>query len=92
MTALLRSDEVPHIYPVLVGAESRDHVREQLLNAGVQTGIHYYPNHLLSKFRTDYELPRAELWGESELSLPLHPNLTPDQQNTVVRCLEIALG
>lgn len=87
-----RSDDVPHIYPVLVGAEFRDRVREELLNAGIQTGIHYYPNHLLSKFRTDYVLPKAELWGESTLSLPLHPNLTPDQQDTVVRCLEIALG
>ena len=87
-----RSDDVPHIYPVLVGAESRDRVREELLNAGVQTGIHYYPNHLLSKFRTDYVLPKAELWGESTLSLPLHPNLTPEQQDTVVQCLELALG
>jgi dTDP-4-amino-4,6-dideoxygalactose transaminase len=87
-----RSDDVPHIYPVLVGVESRDRVREELLKAGVQTGIHYYPNHLLSKFRTDYGLPTAELWGESTLSLPLHPNLTPDQQDTVAQRLEIALG
>lgn len=80
-------DDVPHIYPVHVGADIRDAVRDELLRVGVQTGIHYYPNHLLSKFSCNYDLPKSELWGRSTLSLPLHPNLSREQQNTVVNCI-----
>lgn len=86
-----RSTDVPHIYPIHVGANTRDFVREELLKAGVQTGIHYYPNHLLSKFSCNYILPQAELWGRSTLSLPLHPKLTQEQQKTVVNCIKSIL-
>lgn len=86
-----RGDDVPHIYPVHVGADIRDSVREELLRVGVQTGIHYYPNHLLSKFSCNYNLPKSESWGKSALSLPLHPNLSREQQNIVVTHIKSVL-
>ena len=81
------SDDVPHIYPIRVKESSRDRIRDELMNANVQTGIHYFPNHLLSKFLCGYSLSQAEAWGRSTLSLPLHPNLTAEQQATVIQCL-----
>ena len=39
---------VPHIYPVTLHQSiDRDKLRSFLLDNGIQTGIHYYPNHLL---------------------------------------------
>ncbi|MCK9376407.1 MAG: DegT/DnrJ/EryC1/StrS family aminotransferase [Syntrophobacterales bacterium] len=68
---------VPHIQPVRVLAGRRDALREFLGSQGIETGIHYRPNHLLSFFGGgQVPLPVTEkLYGEL-LSLPLHPEVT----------------
>jgi dTDP-4-amino-4,6-dideoxygalactose transaminase len=70
---------VPHIQPVRVTGGRRDAVRDALDAEGIQTGLHYKPNHLLTLFGAgDPPLPVCEqLYGEL-LSLPLHPALPPD--------------
>lgn len=67
---------IPHIQPVRILGGLRDTVRAALLDAGMETGIHYKPNHLLTLFGDgEPGLPVAErLYGEI-LSLPLHPGL-----------------
>ncbi len=68
---------VPHIQPVLIPGGKRDHVRARLEAAGIQTGIHYKPNHLLAKFRQPDARPfpvADALYGEI-LTLPLHPGM-----------------
>jgi dTDP-4-amino-4,6-dideoxygalactose transaminase len=82
---------VPHIFPVLLDPDIRDEVRAFLADAAIETGIHYYPNHLLSKYRTVYSLPQAESAGSSLISLPLHPLLTDSQQDYVIQKLGEAL-
>ena len=76
---------VPHIFPVRVLGGRRDSLREHLANCGVESGVHYYPNHLLSFYGGRAgELPVTErLFGEL-LSLPLHPGLTEAQQGSVI--------
>lgn len=68
---------VPHIQPVLVLGGRRDELRTFLGGLGIETGIHYRPNHLLGLFGGGrVSLPVTErLYGEL-LSLPLHPALT----------------
>lgn len=68
---------VPHIQPVLVFEGRRDELRTFLGELGIETGIHYRPNHLLGLFGGGgVSLPVTEgLYGEL-LSLPLHPALT----------------
>lgn len=78
---------VPHIFPILLPESIRDEVRFGLSEMGIQTGIHYYPNHLLSKYRSPYDLPVAESLGRRLLSLPLHTLLTESQQQRVVESL-----
>ena len=67
---------VPHIQPLRVMDGRRDALRTHLLGKGIESGIHYKPNHLLTLFgggRTS--LPITEkLYGEL-VSLPLHPGL-----------------
>ncbi|HWA24556.1 MAG TPA: DegT/DnrJ/EryC1/StrS aminotransferase family protein [Lacunisphaera sp.] len=77
--ALLSTDlgeVIPHLQPVRVLHGRRDALRAYLQAQGVETGIHYKPNHLLSLFRGDSpRLPVTEQLYEELLSLPLHPGL-----------------
>jgi dTDP-4-amino-4,6-dideoxygalactose transaminase len=70
---------VPHIYVVRIrGLTDRRQLMERLLARGVQTGIHYQPNHWLSFFRDDRALPCpvVDATYPELLTLPLHPDLT----------------
>lgn len=64
----------PHIFIVKVKNGNRDLLKIGLENNGVQTGVHYYPNHLL-KYYSNYPLPITELLYSNILTLPLHPDL-----------------
>ena len=45
-------------------------------NAGIQTGIHYKPNHLLTLYGGGrLQLPVTEQMYREMMSLPLHPAL-----------------
>ena len=70
---------VPHIYVIKVDIPfDRELFRENMLAKGVETGIHYTPNHLLGYFINDEKesLPVTELNFPKILSLPLHPDLS----------------
>jgi dTDP-4-amino-4,6-dideoxygalactose transaminase len=75
---------VSHIFVVCVKHGRRDALMEYLRASGIECGIHYQPNHLLSYFSTKYPLPVAEALGEELLSLPLHAALTEEEQNIVI--------
>jgi dTDP-4-amino-4,6-dideoxygalactose transaminase len=79
---------VPHIQPVRILNGQRNALREFLGTLGIETGIHYQPNHLLSLFGgSRVSLPVTEqLYGEL-LSLPLHPLL--DETEVVWICDQI---
>ncbi len=84
---------VPHIFVVKVPAEKRDAVRDAMAAEGVQTGVHYFPNHLLFKFRRPElpALPQTESFFKQIITLPLHPDLNDADVNTVVESLFRAL-
>jgi dTDP-4-amino-4,6-dideoxygalactose transaminase len=70
---------VPHIYVVrIAGMTDRRGLRDRLLEAGIQTGAHYQPNHWLTRYRDDVAapLPVTDAVYPELLSLPLHPDLT----------------
>jgi dTDP-4-amino-4,6-dideoxygalactose transaminase len=68
---------VPHIFPVRVLNGKRDELREFLRPRGIETGIHYKPNHLLSFYGGGREsLPLTEQLYDELLTLPLHPGLS----------------
>jgi dTDP-4-amino-4,6-dideoxygalactose transaminase len=48
---------VPHIYVVrIIGMSNRKVLQDRLLELGIQTGIHYQPNHILSYYYDDLAL------------------------------------
>jgi dTDP-4-amino-4,6-dideoxygalactose transaminase len=86
---------VYHLFPVRVG--ERDRVAAAMDAQGVQTGIHYdRPVHRHRAWAT-YPLQRGEVthanaWAAEELSLPMHPDLQPDELERVVDALESAIA
>ncbi len=84
---------VYHQYTVRLAA--RDEVRERLHKAGVQTMVYYpVPLHLQEVHRTSGQagaFPHAERAAREVLSLPMFPELTAENQDTVVRELSAAV-
>lgn len=78
------SQLVPHIFPVRIHSGHRDQVFDALIDAGIECGIHYQPNHLLSFFKTEYKLPNTERLHGELLSLPLHPDFSETEQLQVI--------
>ena len=73
------SEVLPHIYVIRIkNLVDREGLRTKLLNDGIQTGIHYQPNHALTFFNCRNPrstLPRTEAIFKELLTLPLHPDL-----------------
>jgi dTDP-4-amino-4,6-dideoxygalactose transaminase len=71
-------DVVPHIYVVRIpNLDKREQLREDLLASGIETGVHYFPNHLLSLYKINNEhLPRTEKLFKEILTLPIHPDVS----------------
>jgi dTDP-4-amino-4,6-dideoxygalactose transaminase len=82
---------VPHIYVVRIsGLADRKALMKRLLDRGIQTGVHYQPNHWLSLFRDDAAPPLPvtdSVYGEI-LTLPLHPDLTDNDVALVCTALK----
>jgi len=82
---------VPHIYPVqLPPLVCRSALRGQLLERGIQTGIHYQLNHCLSFYNdtSDGSLKVCESVYPTLLTLPLHPDLSEEDVQFIVSCLK----
>jgi dTDP-4-amino-4,6-dideoxygalactose transaminase len=85
-----------HVYHVYaVELSDRDDVQTALSDAGIGTGIHYpVPVHLQKAYRDlGYgrgDFPVTESLADGFLSLPIYPELGPDQVTKIVRMLEKA--
>ncbi|CAK7004718.1 MAG: UDP-4-amino-4-deoxy-L-arabinose--oxoglutarate aminotransferase [Parabacteroides sp.] len=69
---------VPHIFIIRVDSDIRDFLKSELNKAGIPTGIHYKPNHLLSLFSGNQDnstLKHTEEIYNQLITLPLHPDL-----------------
>jgi dTDP-4-amino-4,6-dideoxygalactose transaminase len=80
-----------HLFPVLVEPGRRDAFRKYLQAAGIATAIHYPRTIPCQKalqnqsFDIQGELTHAEAFAEGEVSLPIHPYLSDEEVETVVR-------
>lgn len=81
---------VPHIYPVRVKAlADRNALQKKLLEKGIQTGIHYQPNHVLSLYRDEMAsgLPATESVFSELITLPMHADLSDHDVGVVCKSL-----
>lgn len=76
---------IPHIFPVKIIGGRRDELKQYLEDNGIECGIHYYPNHLLSYYgKGKVKLAVTENIFKELLSLPLHPGITDEDQNYII--------
>jgi dTDP-4-amino-4,6-dideoxygalactose transaminase len=85
------SRPVHHLY--VVGVPERDVLRKNLAADGIDTGIHYpVPLHLLKAYQglgfRDGDFPVAEQAASRVLSLPMFPELLPEQQLRVTKAVQ----
>ena len=76
-----------HNYVIKVANPAdRDYLMEHLKEHGISTGMHYIPNHLYQMYRpyVKGKLPVTESVWKKLITLPLFPDLTDEQQDTIV--------
>lgn len=76
-------DIVPHIFPIQILNGKRQQLIEAFKAHDIQYGIQYRPNHTLTYFKTDYDLPVTEEVFSRIISIPMHPELTDENINLI---------
>ena len=66
---------VPHIFPIRLESDRKKILMKKLKENEIQSGLHYKPNHLLSFFKTKYNLPVSETVYPQLITLPFHVDL-----------------
>ena len=80
-----------HLFVIIVKENQRRNVFMQMRELGIGVNVHYLPVHLQPFFQkmgfSRGMFPIAERYGECAITLPLHANLTHEEQNYVVDSL-----
>lgn len=71
-------------YFVRVPKGRRDAFSKHLYSQGIYTTLRYHPLHMNKIYRSTVKLPVCEQLNEEGLNLPLHPNLSAEDIETVV--------
>jgi dTDP-4-amino-4,6-dideoxygalactose transaminase len=78
----------PFIYIIRVPAQKRNDLKIYLEKKGIETGIHYIPNHLHPYFENGQKLPVTEkLFGEI-ITLPLFVDMTDHEVELVIESVK----
>ena len=70
-----------------VSSDTREKLRKILLENGIETGIHYAPVHKFELYDKKIKLEITEKASEEIITIPMHPNLTSNEMNKVIRCI-----
>ena len=87
-------DSAHHLAVALVSdRETRDSIRLELADRGVQTSLHYPPIHRFTAYRDTggRRLPRTEDAASRLITLPLFAHMRPDQVTTVIDAVIAAM-
>ncbi|NQU85306.1 MAG: DegT/DnrJ/EryC1/StrS family aminotransferase, partial [Mariniphaga sp.] len=75
----------PACHNFVIKTEQRDELRNFLMEKGITTGVHYYPNHLYDMYKPYYrELPVTEKIWKRLMTLPLFPGMTEEEIGFVI--------
>lgn len=91
---------VYHLYVIRVTEDcaiTRDRLKDQLSEQGIQVGIHYpIPCHLQPAYQNlgykEGDFPQAEKLSQQILSLPMYPGLTTHQINQVISAIQSTIN
>jgi perosamine synthetase len=86
----LKEEMFPACHNFVIKTEKRDELRKYLMDEGITTGIHYYPNHLYEMYRPyTKELPVTEGIWEKLLTLPLYPAMQQEDAEKVIKYIKL---
>lgn len=79
-----------HLFTILVDAEHRDEILEELQDRGIGVSVNFYPVHLMTYYREKFGFregmfPAAEKIGARTISLPLYPKLEDAEIDYVIK-------
>jgi dTDP-4-amino-4,6-dideoxygalactose transaminase len=80
-------DLISHIFVIKV--KKRDELKEYLTLNGIECGVHYKPNHLLTKYSIKKNLPVTEKIYKEILTLPCHNDLTIIEQKYIIKKIKV---
>lgn len=84
-----------HIFPIILSPRiNRLDFMQSLKQKGIQTSIHYPPVHRFSYYQDRFpaaKLIQTELVGQREVTLPLHPLMSPADVKLVCQAVREAL-
>ena len=79
------------VFPILVKSEkSRMDFVEFAQERGFEVSVHFRPLHWLKAYkilRYRYPFPKSDEWGKREVSLPLYPDMTQDNIDTICKAV-----
>jgi len=78
-----------HLYTIWVAPERRDEVLHALQERGIGVAVNFRAIHLLSYFKDTFgykrgDFPKAELIGDSTISLPFYPKMRDEEVDYVI--------
>ena len=72
-----------HLFWIRV--KNRDSFMKKMLTKGIETGSHYIPAHLTSYYKKNEKLPITEKVAREVVTLPMHPNLTEEEIEFIIK-------
>ena len=72
-----------HLYWILTN--KRKSFMKNMKKMGIETGIHYNPIHKMTLYKSKKELPITEKVGNEVVTIPIHPNLTTDNVEKIIK-------
>jgi len=78
-----------HLYWILV--KNRKKFIQNMKAKGIETGIHYYPVHKMSLYKSKMTLPNTEKVGKEIVTLPIHPNLSEKDVDFIIRNVNLVI-
>jgi perosamine synthetase len=75
-------------YAMIIKADQRDALCDYLAERGIESAVHFYPNHLLPIYQPyAARLPVVEAEWRRILTIPLYPHLAAEAQERVIGCI-----
>ena len=73
-----------HLFWILT--KKRKSFMKNMQNSGIETGIHYYPIHKMSLYKSKTKLPTTEKITNEIVTIPIHPNLSNSDIDRIISC------
>ena len=78
------SDCSYHLYWICV--KNRDIFMKKMKENNIETGIHYFPIHKMTYYKSRLNLPSTETISKEIVSIPIHPNLS---ENDIIKIIKL---